>query len=107
VGLTIDGGEGDDIVKLLVGSISVNITGGAGNDAFFGYNQNLNGTVAGGDGNDVFVGLGSSGDYLPQLLGDAGDDRFVVGAFIPPQIDGGAGNDVLVVEDMAAPTWFS
>ena len=69
-----------------------------------------NGATLGGHvtvGNDVFIGLGSSGAYRPQLLGGAGDGRFVVGAFMPSQSDGGAGNDVLVVECLRAPSVFN
>lgn len=65
---TIDGGEGNDIIRSL-----------GGND-----------TVRGGAGNDVVDG-GSAAD---RLFGNDGDDRLLGGAGVD-RLDGGAGNDLL------------
>jgi Ca2+-binding RTX toxin-like protein len=74
---TIDGGEGNDIIRAL-----------GGND-----------TARGGDGNDVIDG----GNGADRLFGGAGDDRMLGGAGADrleggdgnDLLDGGAGNDIL------------
>jgi len=75
--VTLNGGEGDDVLKGGAGADTLN--GGAGNDMLDGGAGNDD--LFGGDGNDV-------------LKGGAGNDRLVGGAGAD-QLDGGAGDDVL------------
>ncbi|MEO8455516.1 MAG: M10 family metallopeptidase C-terminal domain-containing protein, partial [Sphingomicrobium sp.] len=108
----LDGGAGFDQVsyETAAAGVTVNLllttpqnTGGAGTDTLLNF-ENLTGTpfaddltgrgqggyIRGGDGNDVFRDSGN----LDNLLGENGDDVFVIGTGYNV-IDGGAGTDTL------------
>jgi Ca2+-binding RTX toxin-like protein len=91
--LTLIGGEGDDI-----------LTGGGGDDTF---TLRTHGTdiANGGAGNDLFEGLRTD---IAHLSGGAGDDVFDVALssrFLQDTLDGGSGNDVLILTDtVSAPS---
>ncbi|MCU0802152.1 MAG: hypothetical protein MUD11_10300 [Rhodobacteraceae bacterium] len=72
--------------------------GGLGSDNVFNQGT-LKGTVDLGEGNDLYDGRG--GKVIGNILGGAGDDRFVLGNGIE-RIDGGAGHDALDFSGFAA-----
>jgi len=76
IGLTIDGGDGND-----------NLTGGNGNDTIKGMVGND--TIRGGNGNDVIDG----GTGCDMLYGDAGNDTLYAREKAVDTLDGGAGID--------------
>ena len=84
-GVTVNGGEGDDTV-----------TGGARGDFLAGYAGND--TLRGGGGNDTLNG----GFGIDRLYGGSGNDLIVLhfGEVLEPGsiVDGGAGEDTLVVD---------
>jgi Ca2+-binding RTX toxin-like protein len=80
----LGGGDGDDTIRGGGGNDS--LAGGAGDDS-----------LEGGDGNDTLDG----GDGADSLEGGDGDDVIVFDAN-DVLIDGGAGNDRLVVKDASA-----
>ncbi|MBB1249046.1 hypothetical protein H2O14_10005 [Rhizobium sp. G21] len=81
----LDGGSGDDILKI---GASGNISGDSGDDAIFGSagNNQLNGDV----GNDTLIG----GEGNDRLDGGAGNDRLNGGAG-KDKLIGAAGNDLI------------
>lgn len=94
--VTIDGSaELDGAFVLKGGSNSDSLTGGAGNDTVNGGGGTGN-TLSGGDGNDT---ISIYQDASDTVIGGNGDDKISAGgafsAFV--SIDGGAGNDTLLL----------
>ena len=83
--MTIDGGDGDDVI--LGGAGHESIFGGSGNDTIFGGKGDD--VIHGGDGNDYISG----GAGRNALYGDAGNDQIVALNSQPDFVDGGAGFD--------------
>ncbi len=83
---TINAGDGDDVVR----TSNAIVDAGVGNDQvnLFG------GEARGGDGDDL---LSAQGSGVATLMGDAGDDRLIIGG-VGSQASGGDGNDFLSVE---------
>jgi len=90
-GVTMDGGDGDDLMQSTVSAIQID--GGAGADTISGSGG------AGYNNLTVYAGLGSdsvdvySGNNSLFLYGGEGDDKLTGGASINVLIDAGAGND--------------
>ena len=76
-------------------TIGVLVDGGGGDDTITG--TALNDTISGGDGNDTIDVSGGGSD---SANGGDGDDTFLGGAAVDANdyFDGGAGNDVLVLD---------
>ncbi|WP_061025446.1 calcium-binding protein [Bradyrhizobium sp. CCH5-F6] len=109
-GFTVDAGDGDDLVTTSFGNDVIH--GGVGNDTI--YASEGDDEVFGDDGDDLLVGeagsdlldggagndriLAGAGD---TVLGGAGDDTIELTAYrgTPASIDGGDGNDTLVLTD--------
>lgn len=107
---TVDAGDGDDLVTTSFGNDVIH--GGVGNDTI--YASEGDDEVFGDDGDDLLVGeagsdlldggagndriLAGAGD---TVLGGAGDDTIELTAYrgTPASIDGGDGNDTLVLID--------
>ncbi|MCR5661562.1 MAG: hypothetical protein K6G50_05485 [bacterium] len=105
--LIIDGGDGDDVIKVDRGvKQNLFITGGLGNDTIAGgagndtiidnFGANL---IDGGAGNDIIIAHGSAKDANGEIRGNtiqggAGND-YIEGGDAADVIDGGAGNDVI------------
>jgi Ca2+-binding RTX toxin-like protein len=92
--LIVDGGNGNDVINaagLAAGAVGLTIDGGAGNDTITG--SAGNDILIGGDGNDTVIGgrgndvasLGNGNDSFIWNPGDGSDT-----------VDGGAGTDTLV-----------
>ncbi|MCK5425962.1 MAG: VCBS domain-containing protein, partial [Emcibacter sp.] len=107
---TIDGGAGNDTMQS--GSGNDSLTGGAGNDIFHG-GLGMD-TMLGGEGDDVFVLIGTTGEgqYTQDDITNPGgsgidlssiltlatlNDQTISEAEIGEIIDGGAGNNTLVI----------
>ncbi len=94
--LTINGNDGDDVIKAVDGVeavISIVFNGGAGND-FLSADATLNG----GAGNDMLIG--GAGD--DTINGGDGDDIIDGrGSVVANTIDGGAGTDTILVSGTA------
>ncbi len=89
-GLTINGNEGDDVLKANgITAIGVTLNGGAGNDELTSAGLG-DAILLGGDGNDTLIG-GAGND---TLNGEAGDD-ILYGAGGTNTIDGGTGFDII------------
>ena len=88
----VDGGAGDDVIRLDALSIPAEVHAGSGNDVVYG-----------GSGNDTLYGDGGS-DYLfdgrgsDVLAGGAGDDT-LRGRYGPDTLLGGNGDDRLMAQD--------
>ncbi len=85
----VDGGEGGDLIYARTAS------GDAGDDIIFS-----DGFASGGDGNDTITlfSLDAGQDKVAKLaFGGAGEDQIV--ASVRASIDGGEGNDVLLLRD--------
>jgi hypothetical protein len=85
----VDGGDGNDLIYARTAS------GDAGDDIIFS-----DGFASGGDGNDsiTLFSLDSENDDIAKIAyGGAGDDEIV--ASIQASIDGGDGNDALILRD--------
>jgi Ca2+-binding RTX toxin-like protein len=85
----VDGGDGNDLIYARTAS------GDAGDDVIFS-----DGFASGGDGNDsiTLFSLDPAGDTAPKVAyGGAGDDQIV--ASVRANIDGGSGDDVLILRD--------
>lgn len=116
--VTVDGGDGDDVIKLKAGKVNANagddlVIAGDGIDnaqAPSGLNQSPTGKlgveVHGGDGDDWIFG----GSAYDQIYGDKGWDYLDSGGGMAKlddkgvsveldQLFGGDGNDVLIVHD--------
>lgn len=96
----VEGGEGDDLLAgeggddtLLGGAGDDELLGGAGNDRLEGGDGDD--TLDGGDGDDLLIG-GAGAD---TLIGGAGNDSILAAA--GDEVDGGAGNDLVVVDGEA------
>jgi uncharacterized delta-60 repeat protein len=85
VPLTVNGGDGNDVI--LGGSADDSLLGGSGNDTVFG-GRGAD-VLRGGDGNDYLNG-GLGGD---SVFGDGGNDQVFAVDFALDRIDGGAGFD--------------
>ncbi len=99
--LIVEGGNGNDVINaagLAAGGIGLTIDGGAGNDTITG--SQGNDTLIGGAGNDVVTG-GRGNDVA--LLGD-GNDTFIWNPGDGSDlVEGGAGTDTLVFNGSNAP----
>lgn len=93
-GVTIRGNAGADTIALSGSAFRLLADGGSGNDAIDALRLGVDGTLSrrmqGGEGDDVVIG--SAGD--DTIRGDAGDDR-LLGGRGNDRIQGGAGNDTL------------
>lgn len=99
--LIVDGGNGNDVISaagLAAGVVGLTIDGGAGNDTITGsagndllIGGNGNDTVIGGRGNDTAL-LGNGNDTFIWNPGDGSDT-----------VEGGAGTDTLVFNGSNAP----
>ncbi len=87
VGITLSGGDGNDI-----------LTGGSGNDILLGGAGND--TLSGGAGNDTIVG-GANDDLMS---GGDGDDIFFIDESLDVVTDGGTGFDKAVISNAAGLT---
>ena len=101
----IDAGAGDDFVAVEGDSV---VNGGAGNDLIFARNASgdegddvlfSNSFASGGTGNDTITifSLGAEDNGPKVAFGGEGEDHVV--ASVKADIDGGDGNDVLVLRD--------
>ena len=75
--ITVNTGDGDDVVGALQSAKALDIDGGAGNDILTGGTQDD--TIDGGDGNDTINGGAGNdtllgGDQIDTLIGGAGND---------------------------------
>ncbi|MEX0818664.1 MAG: CHRD domain-containing protein, partial [Pirellulaceae bacterium] len=95
--LTINGNEGDDIIRLgdgVEGVIDVTLNGGAGDDQLFaGLGHTSTDTILNGDAGDDFLQGGSGDD---TINGGAGEDTMVGGGG-QDTYDGGAGFDTILI----------
>jgi Ca2+-binding RTX toxin-like protein len=85
----VDGGDGDDLIYARTAS------GDAGNDVIFS-----DGFASGGEGDDniTIFSLDSENDTIAKVaFGGAGDDQIV--ASVAANVDGGDGNDVVILRD--------
>jgi Ca2+-binding RTX toxin-like protein len=85
----VDGGEGNDLIYARTAS------GDAGDDVIFS-----DGFASGGDGNDniTLFTLDAENDTIAKVaFGGAGDDQIV--ASVSANVDGGDGNDVVILRD--------
>jgi len=76
IGVTLDGGDGDDI--LLAGDGGDTLIGGAGDDTLIGGAGDD--TLIGGDGDDVLIGGAGNDVFDPGTSGDITIQGFVAGA---------------------------
>lgn len=98
-------------VAIARGTIIENAIGGTQHDTIIGNSANntLNGmdgadTISGNDGDDTLIG----GVGVDALDGGAGNDRiFYDPADNPSQVNGGSGFDLLIVDNLAAPTSYN
>ncbi|MBY0459128.1 MAG: hypothetical protein K2V38_17470, partial [Gemmataceae bacterium] len=90
--VTMDGGDGDDILDGSAADVPLLLTGGAGNDTLIGGSRND--TLLGGDGNDTLTG----GKGTDTLDGGAGDDVLDEGTKDGRQdvLIGGTGKDTFI-----------
>ncbi len=89
--VTKTGTSGNDL--LLGGDLVDEISGEAGDDVILGFSGGD--TLQGGDGNDALIG-GGGGD---TLLGGADDDTLVVSDASFQEVNGGTGQDTLVLDE--------
>jgi Ca2+-binding RTX toxin-like protein len=96
----IDSGAGDDVFDFRqAGSVGGLIDGGAGNDAIFGDDADRVWTITGGNAGTA-SGIGSFAD-IENLVGGTGVDQFALnGGTLGGTIDGGAGDDVLIGDNV-------
>ncbi len=105
----LDTGEGDDTVYI-VGAANSNVTLGEGDDSFV-LGTNLTETLSAGSGNDKIWIQGNVESTATFTLGDGDDvvwlggkENYVSGNLDAP-INGGAGYDILVLENMTKAVW--
>ncbi len=102
----VDAGGGDDVffVSALI-TVGGSLNGNSGTDSLTGPTQNSNWMISGMDSGDL---NGIAFDQVETLLGNTGADTFVVSngasSAISGGISGGAGNDDLQVDYIAAST---
>jgi len=89
---TLNGGRGDDTIKVLQG----NVIGGKGNDTITTAAANFKYVLSGNDGNDTITGNNI-------LNGGAGDD--ILTAKDTATLHGGAGDDILKISNMSNILW--
>ncbi|MFH0780998.1 MAG: DUF4347 domain-containing protein [Pseudomonadota bacterium] len=117
--LTINAGDGDDIINLVSldrnFAASLTINGEAGNDVItIGSGVNVsNATINGNDGNDTIINNGgvneiaggdgndsitnSAGGSVLEIYGSQGDDEITNNGWVGSAINGGAGNDSITI----------
>lgn len=95
-GLLIQGGDGNDKIRIGSGLAAATVDGGAGNDTLYGgtgndqlYGDEGDDRLYGGGGNDTLDG----GSGLNRLSGDDGDDVLLAYNASADQIQGGKGAD--------------
>ncbi|MGQ3075876.1 MAG: beta strand repeat-containing protein, partial [Ferrovibrionaceae bacterium] len=91
-GARLDGGAGDDII--VINGTSTTVVGGSGNDTVSYAN------AAAGVAVNLMTGAGGSGDSyggIENVIGSAYNDTITGGTATGTVLDGGAGNDTIVV----------
>lgn len=88
-GVTLLGGEGNDFITVGGVVYDASLNGGSGNDWLD--NHGLGGTIEGGDGDDRIDGRG-------LLLGDSGNDTIYTG---DGTVEGGDGRDLIYIDSQA------
>jgi Ca2+-binding RTX toxin-like protein len=85
------GTGGNEIIYGLNSGLGLTLDGGVGNDTIYGSNQSDN--LIGGTGNDIILGFGGTNSFT----GGAGDDQYYTSSAIDTLTEGAAGGNDIVV----------